>query len=103
MLKRPIVPVTLLLAAVALAPLRAEILEQVLVKVNGDNITKTELESRQIATIRDRLKQDIDPASLKNDDQLKKVLAEITPRILMDAIDELLVVQLAKERGVRYR
>ena len=33
-------------------PLRAEIIEQVLVKVNGDIITKTELEDRQIAAIR---------------------------------------------------
>ena len=33
-------------------PLRAEIIEQVLVKVNGDIITKTELETRQIAAIR---------------------------------------------------
>src|SRR5215203_456720 len=90
-------------AIVLSAPLRAEVIEQVLVKVNGDIITKTELESRQIDAIRQRLKQDVDPASLKNDNELKKVLADVTPRILVDAIDELLVVQLAKERGYRLR
>jgi peptidyl-prolyl cis-trans isomerase SurA len=40
---------------------------------------------------------------MKNDEQLKKVLAEVTPRILVEAIDELLMVQLAKERGYRLR
>jgi peptidyl-prolyl cis-trans isomerase SurA len=94
--------VAVLLAALV-APLRAEVIEQVLVKVNGDIITKTELESRQIAAIRQRMNQDVDSSSLKNDEQLKKVLAEVTPRILVEAIDELLMVQLAKERGYRLR
>ena len=99
---RRIAPVLLVTALVA--PLRAEIIEQVLVKVNGDIITKTELEGRQIAAIRQRMNnQDLDPAAMKNDDELKKVLAEVTPRILVEVIDEMLMVQLAKERGYRLR
>ncbi|HXW06562.1 MAG TPA: peptidylprolyl isomerase [Vicinamibacterales bacterium] len=85
-------------AALAIwAPLRgsAEIIEQVLVKVNGDIITKTELEQRQVAALRGR---DVDP---RNDEQLKKALAEVTPRILVDAIDELLMIQLGRERNYR--
>ena len=35
-------------------PLRAEIIEQVLVKVNGEIITKTEFEQRQVAELRKR-------------------------------------------------
>lgn len=93
----------LLLVASLAVPLRAEIIEQVLVKVNGDIITKTELEARQIAAIRQRLSKDIDPESVKNDEELRKMLAEITPVILVDAIDELLIVQLARERGYRLR
>jgi peptidyl-prolyl cis-trans isomerase SurA len=93
----------LLMLIVLAVPMRAEIIEQVLVKVNGDIITKTELEARQIAAIRQRINKDIDPESVKNDEQLKKMLAEITPLILVDAIDELLIVQLAKERGYRLR
>jgi parvulin-like peptidyl-prolyl isomerase len=94
-------PVLLLLAALT-APLHGEILEQVLVKVNGDILTKTELETRQIAALRQRMNQDnIDPETLKNDEQLKKVLAEITPRLLVDAIDEMLLIQLGKERGYK--
>lgn len=80
---------------------RGEILEQVLVKVNGDILTKTDLEQRQIAALRGRMGQDIDPESLKNDEQLKKALAEVTPRLLVEAIDELLLVQLGKERGYK--
>jgi peptidyl-prolyl cis-trans isomerase SurA len=91
------------LAGSMAAPLRAQVIEQVLVKVNGDIITKTDLESRQIAAIRQRLSQDVDAESLKSDEQLKKVVAEVTPRILVEAIDELLMVQLAKERGYKLR
>lgn len=83
------------------APIRGEIIEQVLVKVNGDILTKTDLEQRQIAALRARMNQDIDPESLKNDEQLKKALAEVTPRLLVEAIDELLLVQLGKERGYK--
>lgn len=97
---RPL-PGLLLLTALT-APLHGEILEQVLVKVNGDILTKTELETRQIAALRQRMNQEnIDPETLKNDEQLKKVLAEITPRLLVDAIDEMLLIQLGKERGYK--
>lgn len=71
---------------------RGDILEQVLVKVNGDIITKTDLEQRQIAALRQR-----NPAPLK-DDELKKALAEITPQLLVDAIDELLLVQMGRDK-----
>ena len=80
---------------------RADILEQVLVKVNGDIITKTDLETRQIAAIRGRINSQVDADALKNDAQLKQMLAEVTPRILVDAIDELLMIQLGKEKGYR--
>src|SRR3954468_9584880 len=77
---------------------RADIIEQVLVKVNGDIITKTELEQRQVAALRERLNgQNVDPEMLKNDEQLKKALSEITPRVLVDAVDELLLLQHGKE------
>jgi peptidyl-prolyl cis-trans isomerase SurA len=103
-LSRCAIAVAVLAAVPAAAiPLRAEIIEQVLVKVNGDIITKTELEGRQIAAIRQRMSQDVSPESLKNSDQLKKLVAEVTPRILVEAIDEMLMVQLAKERGYRLR
>ena len=88
-------------AVVLVAPLRAEIIEQVLVKVNGDIITKTDLEQRQIQALRARVGTEIDPDALKNDETLKKTLAEITPRLLVEAIDEMLLVQLGREKGYR--
>jgi len=70
------------------------LLEQILVKVNGDIITKTELESRQIEALRRRGQQ-------LNDEQLKKAIAETTPDILVDAIDEMLLLQRGKELGYK--
>jgi peptidyl-prolyl cis-trans isomerase SurA len=96
MLKRPIVPVTLLLAAVALAPLRAEILEQVLVKVNGDIFTKTEFEQRQVNLLRERPEL----ANLApNSPQLRQAITEATPDLIVGAVEELLMVQRGRELG----
>jgi peptidyl-prolyl cis-trans isomerase SurA len=93
------VPAVLLVAASVVASLRAEIIEQVLVKVNGDIITKTELEARQVSVLRQRMNGQVDPEALKNDATLKKMLAEITPQVLVNAIDELLLLQHGKELG----
>jgi peptidyl-prolyl cis-trans isomerase SurA len=88
--------------AVALVvPMRADILEQVLVKVNGDIITKTELETKQIAALRERFNSPVDAAALKNDEALKKALLEVTPELLVNSIDELLLTQLGREKGYR--
>jgi parvulin-like peptidyl-prolyl isomerase len=95
------VPVLLLLfgvAGAATVPVKAEILEQILVKVNGDIITKTDLEQRQVAYLRQR-NQQFDPKDIQNDESLKKVLADITPGILRDTIDELLLTQRGRELG----
>src|SRR3954469_5713074 len=78
-----------------------EIIEQVLVKVNGDIITKTELEQRQVAALRQKMQGQVDPASLKNDETLKKQLAEITPQLIVNSIDELLLLQRGRELGLK--
>ncbi len=75
----------------------SQIIEQVLVKVNGDIITKSELEEKQIAALRQR---NLNPEILKNDDQLKKALADVTPQLIVNAVDELLVIQLGREKGL---
>src|SRR6185436_10096360 len=86
-------------AALLIVPLRADVLEQVLVKVNGEIFTKTELEARQVQVLREKMQQKVDPEALKTDAALKKALIEITPQILVEAIDEMLLVQLGKEKG----
>jgi parvulin-like peptidyl-prolyl isomerase len=73
---------------------RVEIIEQILVKVNGEIITKTELENRQVAALRQRAQQ-------MSDEELKKAIAAITPDILVDAVDELLLLQRGKELGYK--
>lgn len=78
----------------AVAPLRAEILEQVLVKVNGDIVTKTDFERQQVAELRTR--QELANA---NETQLNKAIAEATPDLILNAVDELLLVQRGRELG----
>src|SRR3954452_3826106 len=77
----------------------AQVIEQVLVKVNGDILTKTELEAKQIAALRGRINSAVDADAMKNDDTLKKMISEVTPKILVDTIDEMLLLQLGKEKG----
>src|SRR5262245_41137133 len=85
-------------AAAVVAP-RAEIIEQILVKVNGEVMTKTDLENRQVARLRETQGQRIDLKSDPNNEELRKMLAEITPTVLVDAVNEMLVVQRGKELG----
>ena len=69
------------------------IIERVLVKVNGQIITKTDLESRQIAEIRSR---GVQPRS---DLELANLLQEVTPDVIASAVDELLLVQRGRDLG----
>jgi parvulin-like peptidyl-prolyl isomerase len=73
---------------------RIEILEQILVKVNGEILTKTELESRQVAALRQRGQQ-------MSDDHLRRAIADVTPELLVDAVDEMLMLQRGKELGYK--
>ena len=90
--------IVLALLAIAVGVARAEIIEQILVKVNGEVFTKTDLETRQVARLRELQGQKIDLKS-DNNDELRKMLDEITPELLVDAVDEMLVVQRGKELG----
>jgi peptidyl-prolyl cis-trans isomerase SurA len=94
------VAVSSLVAASLATAVRAEIIEQILVKVNGEILTKTDLETRQIAVLRQRGQQ-MDLKSEQGNAQLKKALDEITPQILVDVVDEMLIVQRGKELGYK--
>ena len=96
MLKRASLAAFVLLALATVAPLGAEILEQVLVKVNGDIITKTEFEQRQVAELRTR--PELANASGLSA-ELQKAIAEVTPELILSAVDELLLVQRGRELG----
>src|SRR5438874_738476 len=89
-----------ILVASALTVVRAEIIEQILVKVNGEIFTKTDLEQRQVAALRQKGQQ-IDLKSDPANQQLRKALDEITPQIMVEAVDEMLIVQRGKELGYK--
>src|SRR6266481_2226819 len=91
-------PIVFVLAAIATP--RGEIIEQILVKVNGDIFTKTDLEQRQVAALRQKGQQ-FDLKGDAGNQQLRKALDEITPQIMVDAVDEMVIVQRGKELGYR--
>src|SRR5215813_6592031 len=79
---------------------RAEIIEQILVKVNGEIFTKSDLEQRQVQALRQK-GQAIDLKSDLENAQLRKALDEITPQLIVDAVDEMLIVQRGRELGYK--
>ena len=80
--------------------LRADVIEQILVKVNGEIFTKTDLENRQVQVIRQKGQQ-VDLKSDPSNAQLRKTLDEITPQIMVDVVDEMLIIQRGKELGYK--
>lgn len=71
---------------------RAETVERVVAKVNGQIITLSEFQGRQIAAAQ---AQRIDPS------QIPAFLRQNNARILQDAIDEILILQQAEDAGIR--
>jgi parvulin-like peptidyl-prolyl isomerase len=93
-MKRPealVVSLSLLLLA---APGGSELIERVIVKVNGEIVTLSDFTSRQIAAAQ---------AARVTPDRVEAFLRENNARILQEAIDELLIVQHAADLGVRMR
>jgi len=94
-LSRLRLPALAVVLACAVAPVGAEIIERVIVKVNGEIFTKSDLEARQVAALRERGGQQL------SDADLKKRVEAITPQLLVDAVDEMLLLQRGKELGYR--
>jgi parvulin-like peptidyl-prolyl isomerase len=85
-----------LVALILAAPLHAEVIEQVLVKVNGDIVTKSDFERLQLELLRQRPElQNVTPDS----PELQKAVAESAPQLILSAVDELLLVQRGRELG----
>ena len=91
-----LVAIALCLAAGSV--IRGEVIEQIIVKVNGEILTKTELENRQIAALR-QAGQQIDPKT--DDAQLRQMLDQVTPQLLVNTVDEMLLVQRGRELGYK--
>src|SRR6185436_2703647 len=89
----PLLPaLSLLLAAGA----SGEVLERVVAKVNGDIVTLSEFQARQVAAVQAA-------GGLTSDERIERYLRENNARILQEAIDDLLLVQKAQELGMRLR
>jgi peptidyl-prolyl cis-trans isomerase SurA len=67
--------------------------ERVLVRVNGEIFTQTQLSNRQIEMLQEMQ---------RGPEKLEASMAEVTPRILVEAVDELLLVQRGRELGVKF-
>jgi peptidyl-prolyl cis-trans isomerase SurA len=72
-------------------PAAGEIVERVIVKVNGDIVTLSEFEARQLAAVQ---AAHVDPLKVET------YLRENNARILQEAIDDLLLAQRADELGM---
>ncbi len=71
------------------------IIERILLKVNGEILTQTGLESKQIEEIRRR---GLQPA---NNAELAQIISDLTPAVVSAEVDELLLVQRGREMGWR--
>ena len=78
----------------------ADVIEQVLVKVNGEILTKTDVEQLQVTALR-ASNPNLSAADLANDATLRKLLDDVTPRVIVNAIDEMLLVQRGRELGLK--
>ncbi len=74
----------------------AEVIEQILVKVNGEIFTKTQLEARQVSALRE-LGRDGNPS----DTELRRMLDDVTPNLIVGVVDEMLIVQRGRDLGYR--
>jgi peptidyl-prolyl cis-trans isomerase SurA len=81
---------SLLLGLALSAP--AEVLERVIVAVNGDIVTQSEFEQRQVAAVQ---------AARIGPSEVERFLRENNARILQEAIDDLLLMQRAEELGYK--
>lgn len=84
------------------AQTKSVIIERVLVRVNGEIFTQSQLTERQINVLRDRKAQVNDPKAIDSDAALRTQLAEVTPDILVTVVDELLLVQHGRELGLKF-
>ena len=85
----------------SLARQKGDLIERVLVRVNGEILTQKQLGQRQIRELQTNPEMK-DGRSFQDDAKLKAMLAEVTPRLLVEAVDELLMVQRARELKLRF-
>ena len=99
-----VVSAALAIAVLGAGPLTAQestIIQKIIVKVNGEIFTQSELEFQQIQALRDQQRQ-VRKAEELTDPLLRTALAEITPALLVEAVNELMLVQHGRETGIKF-
>ena len=91
-MQRQLRPVSSFLASCSAAAAAGGDLERVIAKVNGEIVTLSDFQARQVAAAQ---------AARVEPDQVEKFLRENNAKILQDAVDDLLLVQRAAELGLR--
>ena len=82
---------------------KSVVIQKVIVKVNGEIFTLTDLTQRQIQVLRDQNQnRQVNAADLQTDLGLRQAIGEITPALLTEVIDELLLVQRGREIGIKF-
>jgi parvulin-like peptidyl-prolyl isomerase len=72
-------------------PGQSTIIQRVLIKVNGEVFTQKDLEEKQIEALQAQNKGDL------QGDALTKALSDLMPDLLVNAVDEMLILQRGKE------
>lgn len=93
MLRRHVLLPSLLLL-LGSVPLGAEIIERIIVTVNGEIVTQSEFQSRQLAAAQ---------AARVEPDKVAQFLRENNAKILQEAVDDILLVQRAEDAGLHLR
>jgi parvulin-like peptidyl-prolyl isomerase len=79
------------LGVVGAPAVRAEIIERIVAKVNGEIITLTEFQERQISAAQ---------SARVGPDEIGTFLRQNNARLLQEAIDEILIIQKAQDAGL---
>jgi peptidyl-prolyl cis-trans isomerase SurA len=76
------------------------IIQRVLVKVNGEAFTQTDLEQKQTEALVAK-NQQADVKAAESDAVIQRELQQITPGLIVEAVDTMLLVQRARELGYK--
>jgi parvulin-like peptidyl-prolyl isomerase len=76
------------------------IIQRVLVKVNGEAFTQTDLEQEQTQALAAK-NQQANVKTAETDAVLQRELLQITPGIIVEVVDDMLLVQRARELGYK--
>ena len=79
---------------------QAQILERVVVNVNGSILTQRDIEERQLVAVSRRAGREITSVESQRDPEVRALLAEMEPQVIAEIIDEALILQHAAELGL---